>query len=168
MHPHPSTQKHPSFWVYLWWFFTGHHLDGKPRTNSTWFRRGTAPSHHLNWWTGKPRFHRMLWRWAIVGIPTAWLVCYEFAPTYGVNLMVIITLAFIPYLFHHGILKVLSLIPRKTVVFVHDNVRSEDVDEELDDIMIPEQIEGTDAVQEMLDESIRRHVPPTKRTRRDT
>lgn len=168
MYPHPATSKTPGFLVYVWRYFTGDFLDGKQRTNATWTKPGTAPSHHLNWWASKPRIKRLIWRWAIVLFPTAWITCYAFAPSYGINLMVIITLACIPYVFHHGVTKALSLVPHRTVVFVHDNVREEDTDDELDDFTLPEQLEGVDNVQRMLDESMEKHVPPDTRKRRRT
>lgn len=169
MPPHPANQKPPRLHIYTWRFFTGLHLDGKARTNATWFKPGTAPPHHLNWWSKKPRFHKMMWRWAIVGLPIAWITCYAFAPTYGINLMVIITLAFIPYAFHHGVMKVMRLIPQKTVVYVHDNIRVEDVDDELDNITIPEMLERQENIDNILDVAIEEDdVPTSPRKRRRT
>lgn len=149
---HPANKGHPRLSVFLWRYFTGHHLDGIPRTNATWFNRGTAPSHHVNWWNAKPRAHRMIWRWGLVLIPVGWVIAYVNSPVYGVNLTVIVTLCALPYLFHHGIYRVISLIPRHRVVFVTDNVRSEEITD-LDDISISEQIEQ-DSVQEILDAEI--------------
>lgn len=153
MKEHPATERHPNLHVFIWRYFSGHHLDGKPRTNATWFRAGTAPSHRMNWWTAKPRLHRLLWRWAIVGFPVGWILAYSFSPTYGINLTVIITLCALPYVIHHGTYKVLRLIPRSRVVFVHDNVISEDVNPDLDDVAIGEQLQGDD-IQQILDISV--------------
>lgn len=158
---HPAHERHPRLSVFLWRFFTGNHLDGKARTNATWFKRGTAPSHHVNWWNAKPRAHRMTWRLGIVFIPAGWITAYSFAPTYGINLMVILTLCALPYLFHHGIYKMISLIPRHKVVFVTDNVRSEEIDSDVDDISIGEQIEQ-DPIQAALDESIEANATTRK------
>lgn len=162
MGQHPANERHPALSTFLWRYFTGHHLDGHARTNATWFRRGTAPSHHMNWWNTKPRAHRMMWRWALVVIPGTWITCYEFSPTYGINLTVIVTLCMLPYLIHHGVYKVIALIPKQRVVFVSDNVKSEDVDTEIDDISIGDQIEQDD-IQEMLDVAV---SDATKRKRR--
>lgn len=150
---HPANQDSPRLRIFLWRFFTGNHLDGRPRTNATWFRRGTAPSHHVNWWNAKPRFHRAIWRWALVLIPTLWLIAYHYSPVYGINLTLIITLCALPYVFHHGIYRLISLIPRHRVVFVQDNVRPEEIDTDLDDIAIADQIDQ-DPVQAALDEAV--------------
>lgn len=161
---HPAEIRHPRLSVFLWRFFTGHHLDGKARTNATWFKKGTVPSHHVNWWNAKPRAHRMIWRWASVGIPTGWLIAYHFSPSYGINLTVIVTLCALPYLFHHAIYRAISLIPKNHVVFVSDNVRTEEVDIDLDDISIGDQIE-TDDVQAAFDTAVEN---ATERKRRRT
>lgn len=161
---HPANERHPSLSAFLWRYFTGHHLDGRARTNATWFRKGTAPGHHVNWWNSKPRAHRMLWRWSLIVIPTLWVTCYEFSPVYGVNLTVIVTLCSLPYLIHHGAYKVLALIPKQHVVFVSDNIKSEEVDTEVDDISIGDQIEQDD-IQEMLDAAVSN---ATKRKRRSS
>lgn len=159
---HPAETRHPRFSVFLWRFFTGHHLDGKPRTNATWFKRGTAPSHHVNWWNAKPRAHRMVWRWALVGVPTGWVIAYKLSPTYGINLTVIVTLAVLPYLFHHGIYRIISLVPKHRVVFVQDNVMAEEIDPDVDDIAIADQIEQDD-IQNLLDAAV---TDATERKRR--
>ena len=52
----------------FWRFATGNHLDGRPRTNASWRRKGTMPKHRLNWWNAKPRLNRMGWRWGSVGL----------------------------------------------------------------------------------------------------
>jgi hypothetical protein len=59
----------------IWRYMTGHHLDGHKRTDATWFRDGTFPPRQVNWWTGKRRVYRMLWRHLPVGIVFAgtWL-----------------------------------------------------------------------------------------------
>lgn len=165
-YPHSANNKHPSLSTYLWRFFTGQHLDGRKRTNATWFKRGTIPSHHVNWWTSKPIFHRMLWRWACVFVPAAWIVAYSFSPVYGINLTVIITLCALPYLFHHGTMRVINLLPRRTVVYVTDNIRTEDVQIE-DDVTIPEleHPQSDDDLQDLLDRSID-DIPADDRRRR--
>lgn len=168
--PHPATPRNPSLPLFLLRYFTGHHLDGRHRTNATWFKRGTAPSHHLTWWTAKPRFHRMIWRINSVIVPTGWIIAYKFSPTYGINLTVLITLCLLPYLFHHGIMAVIRVIPRHTVVYVNDNIRSEDVDTDLVNVAIPEQIVEPDDIQDMLDHSVQKTVAEnaTRRTRRSS
>lgn len=153
MRPHPAVTKRPNLHTYLWRYFTGHHLDGKVRTNATWFKPGTMPSHHLNWWTAKPRFHRALWRWGVFVFPVGWIIAYEFSPSYEINLTIIITLCALPYAFHHGVYGMINLLPRRTVVIVNDNIPRESVDENLDDIVMPEQI-GQDDIQEILDVSV--------------
>lgn len=150
---HPTQERHPSLPKFLWRYFTGLHLDGIPRTNATWFQKGTAPSHHANWWTCKPRYQRMIWRWGMVLVPTGWLIAYHFSPVYGINLTLIVTIAIMPYLVHHGVYKILRMIPRSHVVFVHDNVIAEDVNPEIDDVSIGEQYEGDD-IQAILDISV--------------
>lgn len=164
MPPHPATVSHPRLSVFLWRYFTGHHLDGRPRTNATWFKRGTVPSHHVNWWNAKPRAHRMLWRWALVIVPVGWVTAYEMSPVYGINLTVMVTLCVLPYVLHHGIYRAISLIPKNHVVFVSDNVHAEDVDTEMDDISIADQIEQ-DPVQEMLDMAVADATTERKRRR---
>lgn len=152
MRPHPASPPRASLVTYLWRYFTGHHLDGRQRTNATWTRRATAPSHHMNWWSSKPRFHRMAWRWGMIAVPAGWLTAYAFAPTYGINLVVIITLAFLPYLFHHGVTTVIRLLPRNTVVYVTDNfIHPSLVDTEQDDTIIPEMLPQNDDIQDSLD-----------------
>lgn len=171
MYPHPAhnSSKHPSLATYLWRYFTGQHLDGKARTNATWTKRGTAPSHHVNWWNAKPRLGRMAWRWAMVIIPGGWGAAYAFAPTYGINLMVIITLAASPYLLHHGVLRMMALLPKTTVVYVQDNIRREDVDSEIDEGVIPELMipaGSDDEIQNLIDMSIEDQEIPTDDARR--
>jgi hypothetical protein len=49
--------------VILWRFFTGAHLDGKERTNATWFQHGTMPKHRARYfWNRIPRAHRAGYR----------------------------------------------------------------------------------------------------------
>lgn len=162
---HPANEGPPRLAVFLWRYFTGHHLDGRARTNATWFKRGTVPSHHANWWNSKPRAHRMLWRWSTVIIPVGWVTAYSFSPVYGINLTVIVTLCALPYLFHHGMYRIISLIPKNRVVFVSDNVRAEEVDTEIDDISIGDQIEQ-DPIQDMFDVAVKDAT--AKRERRRT
>lgn len=146
MKPHPASPARASLIVFLWRYFTGHHLDGKHRTNATWTRRATAPSHHMNWWTSKPRLHRMAWRWALVFIPTGWILAYSFSPVYGINLTLLITIAMVPYIFHKGITWAVSLIPRHTVVYVTDDIKRGYVGDDLDDEIIPEQLAPEDDI----------------------
>lgn len=59
------------FIVFLWRFFTGNHMDGHPRCNSTWSKPGNAPAHRAHYyWNRISRRHRMAWRngvfWPIV------------------------------------------------------------------------------------------------------
>jgi hypothetical protein len=128
----------PPLHRFAWRYFTGHHLDGKARTDAGWFRRGTKPEHHVNWWTGKPRVHRMLWRWALVGIPSAWLLAVHYAPVWRVNLAVVVSVAVLPYLAHHGAMRFISLLPRARVVSVVNHVIPEDDVSELDDVTLTE------------------------------
>lgn len=160
---HPANDNNPRLHVFLWRYFTGAHLDGRPRTNASWTRKGTVPSHHVNWWNSKPRLHRMVWRWLMVVIPVGWIIAYKLSPTYGINLTVFITLCCLPYILHHGIYKLVRMLPRHTVVFVHDNVHVEDVDTDLDDIAIPEQIHKVDDIQAILDNAVDDATKPNRR-----
>src|SRR5271170_6800517 len=97
-----SNPQNPDLATVLWRYFTGAHFDGKPRTNATWRKHGTIPKGHITWWTGKPRFHRMGIRWAILIIPAAWILAYtEFQLA-----TLIVSLAFMPYALHHGSLSI--------------------------------------------------------------
>lgn len=130
----PVENSKPSMAVFLWRYTTGNHLDGKARTNATWFTRGTAPSHHVNWWSSKPRSHRMIWRWAIIAIPAGLIAAYKFAPAIHINLTLLVGLMFFPYLFHHGVMRFIRLIPRTHVVYVNDNISSDDIDYDNDTV----------------------------------
>ena len=152
--PHPAnTPTQTTLGQFVWRYLTGDHLDGKRRTNATWFQRGTVPAHHVNWWTGKPRFNRMLWRWATIVGPVGWFILYRLSPSYYMNVTVIVTIACLPYAIHHGLSWMVSLMPRHTVVYTHDRISSGDVDDELDNVAIPEQFQ-IDDVQASLDDAI--------------
>lgn len=69
----------PAKRVLIWRFVTGAHLDGRPRTNATWFKEGRTPKHYCNWWNRKPRFYRAMWR----DIPT--LVLFLEFDSYGTS-----------------------------------------------------------------------------------
>lgn len=154
-HPAIATSKHPSLIRFTWRYFTGHHLDGIHRTNATWLRKGTAPAHHVNWWNAKPRLHRAAWRWALVVIPSLWGLAYSYSPKFSVNVTVLVTLSALPYLVHHGVSRMLSLLPRRTVVYVQDNIRAEDISGDLDDEALPQMVLGeTDDIQDMLDSEV--------------
>jgi hypothetical protein len=122
--------------VFMWRYITGNHLDGNARTDAGWFTRGTSPAHHVNWWSAKPRAHRMIWRWAIICIPTALILAYKFAHTIKVNLTILIGLAILPFLFHHGTMRFVRLIPKVNVVYVHDTVTPHDINTDYDDITV--------------------------------
>lgn len=47
---------------FVWRFFSGQHLDGWERMNTSWLRRGTEPAHKSNWWNRKARLERAAWR----------------------------------------------------------------------------------------------------------
>jgi hypothetical protein len=130
---HPVEARQPTTLnKFLWRYFTGHHLDGKRRTNATWFKRGTMPIHHVTWWSAKPRIHRMLWRWGIIIIPIGWGLAVRFTPVVKGNLAVLLTLVFLPYLIHHVTMRFVNLIPTTRLVTVHENIPVADVDDELD------------------------------------
>jgi len=169
--PHPASKTHVRLHEFLWRFFTGHHLDGKIRTNATWFTPGTAPKHHVNWWTGKPRFRRMMWRWFMVIVPVSWYTVYQFMPSFRVNVLVLVTLSVAPYLIHHGTMRAIRMLPERNVIFVTDHIPVEHVDSELDVITAApnefpdsdiEAIVGFDATKELEADDI----PSKPRTRR--
>ena len=66
--------------VHAWRWFSGEHLDGKPRTDAGWLRAGqralTKTGHATRWWH-LPRWKRAAWRTggtlAAVGLLAAWL-----------------------------------------------------------------------------------------------
>lgn len=80
----------------LWRYFTGAHWHGKRVTNSTWFKSGTLPKHHVTWWTSKPRIHRMAYRWIIILVPIGWVILFEHFH-YWTSL---VSIALIPYTLH--------------------------------------------------------------------
>lgn len=63
--------------VIAWRYLSGHTISGVPSTNATWFKRGTMPKHRVNWWSGKPRIHRAMYRIASIGIPIGWVYLYS-------------------------------------------------------------------------------------------
>lgn len=132
--PHPANSKGTGFGVFLWRFVTGQHLDGIVRTNATWFGYGTNPSHHLNWWSEKPLFHRAFIRLFLVAVPVGLIVAYHFAPSFRLNLVVIILLMWVPFLFHRVTMWLVSLVPKVHVVIAHERVIMDEVDAELDEI----------------------------------
>lgn len=166
MIPHPASPKRASLAQFLWRYFTGHHLDGRQRTNATWTRRATAPSHHMNWWSSKPRFHRMAWRWAMIFVPAGWITAYVFSPTYGINLTLLATIAMLPYVFHHGISGMLAKLPRPSVVYVTDNVPRDLVNSDHDDEFIPEMLPENDDIQDALDNAVSDMNDATRRKTR--
>lgn len=81
----------------IWRYFTGAHWHGKRVTNATWFKRGTLPKHHVTWWTGKPRIHRMAYRWIIILVPVGWVILFE-SFHYWTSL---VTIGLAPYVLHY-------------------------------------------------------------------
>lgn len=165
---HPAESRTPGFGTFLWRWFTGNHLDGKRRTNATWFKKGTVPPHHCNWWSAKPRFHRSIWRWAMVLVPIGWVILYRISPVWNMNLTLVGTLAFLPYAIHHGLSKVVSMFPRHTVVFVRDDIRREDIDTELDEEALPDQFVPDDIQAELdraTDDEIRKSESNARKKR---
>lgn len=83
----------------LWWALTGAELDGKPRTNATWFRFGTkayARSDKLPpKWSAWPRAARMLARYAGALVVAALVYAYLVAPTLTAWMLGLLTWAFI-------------------------------------------------------------------------
>ena len=132
--PHPAKPSNPGLGMFLWRFFSGQHLDGIARTNATFFSYGTSPTHHLNWWSKKPIFHRMLIRWFLILAPVGVLVGYHYAPSYRMNLVVIILLAGFPYLFHQVTMQLVSLVPKVHVVIAHERLVMDEVSAELDEV----------------------------------
>jgi hypothetical protein len=93
----------------------------------------------------------MLWRWGMVLVPVGWIIAYQLSPRIDINVTVIVTLCALPYIIHHGLLTLVNHLPSHTVVYVNDNVRAEDINEELDNISIPELMGGD--IQQMLDDN---------------
>jgi hypothetical protein len=145
--PHPVTEtSRIGFITFLWRYFSGQPLIGKSRTNAAWRNRGTSPSHHLNWWTEKPFLHRMIWRWIMVGFPVGWVFALVSSPDIKVNLTVFITLSVMPYVFHHGSIRFIRLLPDRHVVIVRDTVSPDDIHDS-DSV----RREESDPIQEMFD-----------------
>jgi len=57
--------------VYIWRHLTGAHYHGERRTDASWFRHGSTTGRKydhgsfMDRWEHKPRFRRLLWRWAV-------------------------------------------------------------------------------------------------------
>jgi hypothetical protein len=156
--------------LFLWRFFTGDHIDGIQRTDASWFGRGTKPDHHVNWWSSKPRFTRLMIRCGCVFGIIGWFVTFDYSPVFRVNLVLVLTILFAPYLFHHGVLFVVKRLPIRTVVIVREIIHVEHVDSELDNI-----VTDPDTVKQLLDLDITNeienginNVPPKPRTRRSS
>lgn len=80
-------QRLPAKKVIAWRFFTGAHLDGRRRTNATWFREGTSPKYLCNWWNRKPRFYRAMWRVVPLALVILELVALQKGLTFGLNMI---------------------------------------------------------------------------------
>lgn len=81
---------------FIWRFATGAHMDGKTRTNASWWVPGTQPKHKANWWNRKPRGHRMIWRWGIVLFAILDFAFYQYNPWW----FFLVNLAITPFLLH--------------------------------------------------------------------
>lgn len=135
--PHPAEEiKRTTLGAFTWRYLTGHHLDGEKRTDATWFKRGTTPIHHINWWTEKPRFHRMIWRWLIIALPAGWLAAVHYSPVIDANLTILLTLAFLPYMVHHVTMAFVRRVPRVRMIRVHERAEVPFDNTELDNLTI--------------------------------
>lgn len=116
--------------TFLWRYFTGHFIDGRQRGNSSWFKRGDFPAHQMTWWVSKARWERAMWRTLPIMFAVGWYLLYRMAPVWHANLMVIVTVAFLPYLFHNLSHHVAKRIPKVHVIHVFETgeVESEDAD----------------------------------------
>lgn len=85
------------FWIMAWRFLTGAHMHGRQITNATWRKRGTMPRSHINWWTQKPRFHRMGLRWAMLIVPILWIELFVHFHYWTV----IVSIGLSPYIVHY-------------------------------------------------------------------
>lgn len=90
--------------VFLYRFATGQFLAGpKPPI---------APTH----WERKTRVQRAIWRWGTLAVLAGWGVFYE----YNHLVCIIVTLAVVPYLIHHGTMNVLKKMERpQNIVLSH-------------------------------------------------
>jgi hypothetical protein len=170
-----ANHKPPGLGVFLWRFFSGNHLDGKRRTDASWLRKGAVPPHHVTWWTSKPRALRAAWRWTLITIPSVWGIAYAYAPSWRINIVLLFTIATVPYLFHHGTMAITTRLPRPRVVSVMQHTIPADlVDSELDDVLLAEMDDdigeiaehGLDALSTRdLDDIVKAAKP--RRTRRE-
>lgn len=126
-----------TFAQFAWRLLTGNHLDGVARTDATWFRAGKTPSHRLTWWTAKPRFHRMMWRWGVIVAPVGFYFAYENAPVIRVNAAIMLVGVYAPFLSWRIAIMIVARIPRVRVVTVmvpHDQVPIQ-VNAEIDEVV---------------------------------
>lgn len=117
---HPDIPAHGDihFCHLMWRFFTGAHLDGVKYTDAGWFKKGSANHRLATWWTVKPRFHRLLWRWATVAIPVAIYVSYKHAPLVYVNLAAYIWTALAPFILWRAGVFISARIPRTREIII--------------------------------------------------
>lgn len=76
--------------VLAWRYLSGHHLDGKHRTDAGWFERGTKPMTHnrrAGAWSHMPRAQRAGIRWAAFGGPVLALWLYFAHPLVGLTVL---------------------------------------------------------------------------------
>lgn len=106
-----------------WRFFTGAHMDGHRYSNATWFRHGTMPRHSITWWNSKPRAHRMVWRWIIVGVPIGWVTLYSHYHYWTV----LGTIALAPYLIHRTWHEIHTRARQSVNIPRHFETRADDV-----------------------------------------
>jgi hypothetical protein len=69
-----ATVKEHGMHKLAWRYATGHHLDGRYRTDAGWFTRGTKvlhPTGRASRWAHMPRVHRAAWR---LGVPLVLLI----------------------------------------------------------------------------------------------
>lgn len=118
--------------VILWRYGTGAHFDGIPKTNATWFKRGTLPKHHVNWWSAKPRFYRAVWRWAMIAIPVGWIFVYTHYRFYTLAFSLGASL----YIIHHGWRAITRRIPKRV------SIGNYQAPAELDDLEVPDTRKG--------------------------
>lgn len=103
----------------------------------------------------------------MVGGPIGWIVAYHYSPSWDFNLTLIITIAWLPYIVHHGILSIVDRLPRHTMIYVRDDVKSEDVNHELDNVAIPEMLmDGNDILSGTIASGDDIDVPKDTRTNR--
>lgn len=108
------------FHVVLWRFLTGAHLDGGKPNNATWTSRATFPRHRISWWNSKPRLVRMLYRWLLLLSPVGWFLAYANSPVWHFNLVLGLSIALFPYLFHSACHNLRKAIGTPTVIHLFD------------------------------------------------